>query len=71
MKRKQYIDWLAATFGGYLYELCGATSTRVWRFLHLRQRQLHTLYDSSRKFEMTGSLSRKQLLALAALLFHR
>ena len=65
-------DQIKDAFGGYLYELSGANINKVYGgFYASVSGNYITLYDSSRKFEMTGSLSRKQLLAVAALLFGR
>lgn len=57
-------------FGGYLYELSGSNINKVYGgFYASISGNYITLYDSSRKFETTGSLSKKQTLVVAALLF--
>lgn len=57
-------------FGGYLFEVSGSNINKVfggfyasisWNYI--------TLYDLSEKYEMTDSLSKKQILVAAALLF--
>lgn len=57
-------------FGGYLYELSGNNINKVFGgFYASISGNYITLYDASLKYEMTDSLSKKQLLAVAALLF--
>ena len=57
-------------FGGYLYEISGSNINKVYGgFYASISGNYITLFDSSKKFEMTDSLSKKQLLAVAALLF--
>ena len=65
-------DQIKDAFGGYLYELSGSNINKVYGGFYASIGGSYiTLHDSSRKFEMTGNLSRKQVLAVAALLFHR
>ena len=57
-------------FGGYLYELCGSNINKVFGgFYASISGSYITLYDLSDKYEMTGALSKQQILAVAALLF--
>lgn len=57
-------------FGGYLYEISGSNINKVFGgFYASISGNYITLYDSSRKYEMTESLSKKQLLVVAVLLF--
>ena len=57
-------------FGGYLYELSGSNINKVYGgFYASISGNYITLYDLSIKYEMTDSLSRNQILAVAALLF--
>ena len=57
-------------FGGYLYEISGSNINKVFGgFYASISGNYITLYDSSIKYEMTDSLSKKQTLAVAALLF--
>lgn len=57
-------------FGSYLYEISGSNINKVFGgFYASISGNYLTLYDSSKKFEMTDSLSKKQLLIVAALLF--
>lgn len=65
-------DQIKDAFGGYLYELSGSNINKVYGGFYASVSAGYiTLHDSSRKFEMTGALSRKQLLATTALLFGR
>ena len=57
-------------FGSYLYEISGSNINKVFGgFYASISGNYITLYDSSRKFEMTDSLSKKQILVAIALLF--
>lgn len=57
-------------FGGYLYELSGSNINKVFGgFYASISGNYITLYDLSVKYEMTGSLSKSQILAISALLF--
>ena len=57
-------------FGGFLYELSGSNINKVFGgFYASISGSYITLYDLSDKYEMTGSLSKLQILAVAALLF--
>ena len=57
-------------FGGYLYEISGSNINKVFGgFYASISGNYITIYDLSIKYEMTDSLSKKQILAVAALLF--
>ena len=57
-------------FGGFLYELSGSNINKVFGgFYASISGNYITLYDLSIKYEMTDSLSKSQILAVAALLF--
>ena len=57
-------------FGGYLYELSGSNINKVFGgFYASISGNYITLYDLSIKYETTDSLSKSQILAVAALLF--
>ena len=57
-------------FGGYLYEISGSNINKVFGgFYASISGNYITLYDLSIKYEMTDSLSKRQLLAASALLF--
>ena len=57
-------------FGGFLYELSGNNINKVFGgFYSSISGNYITLYDLSIKYEMTNSLSKSQILAVAALLF--
>ena len=57
-------------FGGYLYELSGSNINKVYGgFYASISGNYITLFDLSQKYEMTDSLSKKQILVAAALLF--
>ena len=57
-------------FGGYLYEISGSNINKVFGgFYASISGNYLTLFDLSKKYEMTDSLSKKQLLVVAALLF--
>ena len=57
-------------FGGYLYELSGSNINKVYGgFYASISGNYITLYDLSVKYETTDSLSKRQILAVAALLF--
>lgn len=57
-------------FGGYLYELSGSNINKVFGgFYASISGNYIALFDLSVKYEMTDSLSRNQILAVAALLF--
>ncbi len=59
-------------FGGYLFELSGSNINKVYGgFYASISGNYITVHDLSRKYEMTDSLSKKQLLAVAALLFDK
>lgn len=57
-------------FGGYLFEISGSNIKKIFGgFYASISGNYITLFDSSKKYEMTDSLSKKQLLVVAALLF--
>ena len=57
-------------FGGYLYELSGNNINKVFGgFYASISGNYITLFDLSIKYETTDSLSKRQILAVAALLF--
>ena len=57
-------------FGGYLFELNGSAIHKAFGgFYAAVSGNYITLYDGSAKYEMTDSLSKKQILVVAALLF--
>lgn len=57
-------------FGSYLFELSGSNINKVYGgfFASISGNYIQT-YDLIEKYEMTGSLNRKQILAVTALLF--
>ena len=58
-------------FGGYLFELSGSNINKIYGgFYASISGNYITLYDLSKKYETTDSLSKKQVLAVAALLFN-
>ena len=57
-------------FGGYLYEYNGNNINKVFGgFYASVSGNYITLFDQSQKYEVTGSLSKNQMLAVAAVLF--
>ncbi|MCR5348099.1 MAG: hypothetical protein K6E59_00595 [Bacilli bacterium] len=57
-------------FGGYLYEYSGSNINKVFGGFYASVSGSYiTLYDSSKKYEVTDSLSKKQILVVVALLF--
>ena len=57
-------------FGGYFYEISGSNINKVFGgFYASISGNYITLFDLSKKYEMTDSLSKKQLLVVAMLLF--
>lgn len=57
-------------FGGYLYEYSGGNINKVFGGFYASVSGSYiTLFDLSQKYEMTDSLSQKQILVTAALLF--
>ena len=57
-------------FGGYLYEISGSNINKIFGgFYASISGNYITTYDLSKKYETTDSLSKKQILVLAALLF--
>ncbi len=57
-------------FGGYLYEISGSNINKAYGgFYASISGNYITLYDSSKKYETTEQLSKKQVLTVAALLF--
>lgn len=57
-------------FGGYLYELSGSNINKIFGgFYASISGNYITLYDLSIKYEFTDSMSKNQILAVAALLF--
>ena len=61
---------IRSAFGGYLYELSGSNINKVYGgFYASISGNYISLYDLSMKYEMTDSLSKKQILVVAALLF--
>lgn len=56
-------------FGGYLFELSGSNINKIFEgFYASINGNYITLYDSSIKYEMTDSLSKRKILVVAALL---
>ncbi|MCR5184632.1 MAG: hypothetical protein K6C32_00925 [Bacilli bacterium] len=63
-------DRIKSAFGGYLYEISGSNINKVFGgFYASISGNYIALYDLSEKYETTGSLNKKQLLIIAALLF--
>lgn len=61
---------IRSAFGGYLYEISGNNINKVFGgFYASVSGNYITLFDSSEKYETTGSLNQKQLLVVVALLF--
>ena len=59
-------------YGSYLFEISGNNINKVFGgFYASVSGNYITLFDSSKKFEVTESLSRNQILIIAALLFGR
>lgn len=57
-------------YGSYLYELSGSNINKVFGgFYASISGNYITLYDLSEKYEMTDSLSKKQILTISALVF--
>lgn len=57
-------------FGGYLFEISGSNINKIYGgFYASISGNYITIHDLSRKYEMTDSLSTKQLLVVSALLF--
>lgn len=57
-------------YGGYLYEISGNNINKVFGgFYASISGNYITLFDGSQKYEMTDSFTKKQILAIAALLF--
>lgn len=57
-------------YGSYLYELSGSNINKVFGgFYASISGNYITLYDLSEKYEMTDSLSKKQILTISVLLF--
>ena len=57
-------------FGGYLYEISGSNINKVYGgFYASISGNYITMHDLSNKYEMSGSLSKTQILAVAVLLF--
>ena len=57
-------------FGGYLFEVSGSNINKIFGgFYASISGNYITTYDLSKKYETTDSLSKKQILVLAALLF--
>ena len=57
-------------FGGFLYELSGGNINKIYGgFYASISGNYITLFDLSVKYELTGQLSKKQTLAVVALLF--
>ena len=59
-------------FGGFLYEYNGSSINKTFggHYASVSGNYI-TVYDLSMKYEMTGDLSKKQILAVAVLLFGR
>lgn len=58
------------SFGGYLFEISGSNINKIYGgFYASISGNYITIHDLSRKYEMTDSLSTKQLLVVSALLF--
>ncbi len=65
-------SYIKDAYGGGLYELSGSFINKVYGGAYASfDGNMITLVDGSRKYEISDSLSRKQALALAALLFER
>ena len=63
---------IRSAFGSYLYEISGSNINKVFGgFYASISGNYITIHDLSNKYEMTGSLSKTQLLVVAALLFGR
>lgn len=61
---------IKSAFGGYLFELSGSNINKVYGgFYASISGNYISLYDLSMKYEVTDSLSKKQILVVAALLF--
>ena len=61
---------IRAAYGSYLYEISGSNINKVFGgFFASISGNYITTYDLSDKYELTDSLNRQQLLAVAALLF--
>ena len=57
-------------YGGYLFELSGGNLNKTFGGYYASVSGNYiTLYDGSQKYEMSDSLSKKQILVVAALLF--
>lgn len=65
-----YGDKIKNAFGGYLYELSGSSIYKVFGgyYASISGNYLQT-HDLKEKYELSGSLNKKQILAVAALLF--
>ena len=63
---------IRSAFGSYLYEISGSNINKVFGgFYASISGNYITIHDLSNKYETTGSLSKTQLLVVAALLFGR
>lgn len=59
-------------FGGYLYEINGSNINRAFGGYYASiSGNYITLFDLSKKYEMTDSLSKRQILVVAVLLFKK
>ena len=64
------VNQIKDAFGGYLYEISGSNINRVFGGYYASiSGNYITLFDLSKKYEMTDSLSKRQILVVAALLF--
>ena len=65
-----YGDKIKRAFGGYLYEISGSNINKVFGgFFASVSGNYLTKYDLSEKYEIIGTLNKKQLLAITALIF--
>lgn len=71
-KELEIKDFSKEAFGNYLYEISGSNINKVFSgFYASAGRNYIILYDLSVKYEITDNISKKQLLAISALLFGR
>lgn len=64
------VNQIKDAFGGYLYEISGSNINRVFGGYYASiSGNYITLFDLSKKYEMTDSLSKRQILVVAVLLF--
>ena len=57
-------------FGGYLYEISGSNINKVYGGFYASISGIYIqTFDLKQKYEMTDSFNKKQMLAIAALIF--